>query len=169
MEVFAMTQKQEGALNKIISFLPDDFQESYREVAEYAVSLGYMPSLKGGGHYSDFTKSKVKRTILKIQTNPRFPYLEMKFYAIPTYSAFFQKAIDERLLTWNRLKYEARCFGCGKCDGTEGYKVNLSSGKQGFLCGFGLLPLPSFNTKNVTEVKEALKAQDAFFMKQISE
>ena len=53
-----MTQKQEGALNKIISVLPDDFRESYREVAEYAVSLGYMPSLKGGGHYSDFTKSE---------------------------------------------------------------------------------------------------------------
>jgi hypothetical protein len=165
-----MTQKQEEALNKIISALPDNCRESYREVAEYAVSLGYMPSLKGtSGNYLDFTKSRVKRTILKIQTNPQFPYFEMKFYAIPAYSAFFQRAVDERLLTWSRLKYEVRCFGCGKCDGTEGYKVTLIDGKQGFLCGFGLLPLPSFNAESVTEVKEALRVQDAFFMKQISE
>ena len=165
-----MTQKQEESLNKIISVLPDNCRNSYQEVAEYAVSLGYMPSLKGtNGNYLDFTKSRVKRTILKIQTNPKFPHLEMKFYAIPKYSAFFQRAVDERLLTWNRLKYEVRCFGCGKCDGTEGYTVTLIDGEQGFLCGFGLLPLPSFNTESVPEVKDALRVQDAFFMKQVSE
>lgn len=164
-----MTKKQEGALNTILSALPDTCRESCREVAEYAVSLGYMPSLKGtSGNYVDFTKSRIKRTILKIQTNPKFPYFEMKFYAIPAYSALFQRAVEERLLTWSRLKYEARCFGCGKCDGTEGYTVTQNDGNHGFLCGFGLLPLPSFGADNVPEVKEALRAQDAFFMKQAS-
>jgi hypothetical protein len=163
-----MTKKQEEALDKIISVLPDNVRESCREVACYAVSWGYMPSLKGTHkNYLDFTKIKTKRTILKIQTNPKFPCLEMKFYAIPAYSAFFQRAVDERLLTWNRLKYEVRCFGCGKCDGTDGYKVTLIDGKQGFLCGFGLLPLPLFSTENVTEVKEALRIQDAFFMEKL--
>ena len=92
-------------------------------------------------------------------------YLEMKFYAISEFSKFFQKAIDYRINTWNRLKYEFRCFGCGKCNGTEGYKITLPDGKKGFLCGFGLLPLPSLSEENVTEVKNALKLQNEYFIK----
>ena len=92
----------------------------------------------------------------------------MKFYAIPIYSGIFQKAIAERILTWNRFGYEMRCFGCGKCDGTQGYTFDFPDGKQGFLCGFGVLPLPEFCAENLQEVKEALKVQDEFFMERIS-
>jgi hypothetical protein len=161
-----MTEKQQNALSSIMTILPDDSQKSIKEIAEYAISLGYMPTIKGKNkNYLDFTNSKLKKTILKIQTNPKFPYLEIKFYAMPTFSAFFQKAIDYRIKTWNRLKYEFSCFGCGKCNGTEGYTVTLPDGKNGFLCGFGLLPLPSLSTENVTEVKEAIRLQNEFFMK----
>jgi len=165
-----MTNKQTDDFNKIISALPADCRESFREVAEYAISLGYLPAIKGvRKDYLDFSNSKLKRTILKVKTDPKFPpYLEMKFYAIPTYSSYFQKAVDDRLLTWNRLKYEARCFGCGKCDGTEGYTITFPDGKEGFLCGFGLLPLPSLDTGNIFEVKDALRLQDEFFRKQAS-
>ena len=165
-----MTKRQTDALNTIIAALPDESRTHFREVAECAISLGYMPSLKGARKdYADFTKSKVKRTILKINADPKFaPGLAMKFYAVPEYgtSAFFQKAVEDRHNTWKRMNYEARCFGCGKCDGTEGYKVALPDGKQGFLCGFGLLPLPPLNEANVAEVKDALKAQDKFFTDQ---
>jgi len=161
-----MTDKQKLALNTIISAIPDKDRESYREIAEYAVSLGYMPTLKGvRKDYCDFSNNKLKRTILKIQTNPKFPFLEMKFYAIPAYTSCFQRAVDYRLSTWNRLKYETRCFGCGKCDGTEGYTITMTDGKKGFLCGFGLLPLPSFSTDDIVDVKEALRIQDESFKK----
>ncbi|MDR1117239.1 MAG: hypothetical protein LBL09_03205 [Oscillospiraceae bacterium] len=164
-----MTSKQTDSFDKIISMLTEDCRESVREVAKYAVSLGYMPALKGSGkNYADFSNSKLNRTILKIQTNPKFPYLEIKFYAVAAYSAFFQKAIEYRLSTWNRLHYETRCFGCGKCDGTEGYMVTLPDGKEGFLCGFGLLPLPSFDAENIAEVREALRLQDEFFRGHVS-
>lgn len=166
-----MTQKQNDALNKIIAALPDDCQENFREIAEYAISLGYMPTVKGSSKdYADFSNSKLKRTILKIKAPaPKFPaYLEIKFYALPAFSAYFKKAIEDRILTWNRLKYEFRCFGCGKCNGTEGYAVTLPDGKKGFLCGFGLLPLPPLSVENMTEVKEALRLQDDFFKKQAS-
>jgi len=163
-----MTVKQEYALNKVLTALPNDCRDTFREIAEYAVSLGYMPKIMGKReNYADFSKAKLKRTILKINTNPKFPFLSMKFYALPAYSGIFQKAIDERLLTWNRLGYEARCFGCGKCSGTEGYIFTFPDGKQGFLCGFGVLPLPSFCDENISEVKEALRVQDEFFTKQI--
>jgi len=161
-----MTERQEYALKKVISILPDECRNAIQEIADYVISLGYMPRGKGE-NYVDFTKAKVKRTILKISTNPKFPFLSMKFYAMPKYSGIFQKAIDDRLLTWNRLKYETRCFGCGKCNGSEGYSITLADGKEGFLCGFGVLPLPSFNAENVIQVKEAIKAQDEFFTKQI--
>ena len=165
-----MTSKQADAFEKIISGLPDDCRDSFREVAEYAISLGYMPAIKGvRKDYLDFSNSKLKRTILKVKTDPKSPpYLEIKFYAIPAYSPYFQKAIDDRLFTWNRLKYEARCFTCGKCDGTEGYSVTLPDDQKGFLCGFGLLPLPPLSPGNIAEVKDALRLQDEFFKRQAS-
>lgn len=161
-----MTSKQADAFDKVFCVLPDDCRELYREIAEYAISLGYMPTVKGvRKDYLDFTNSKLNRTILKVQAaTPKFPpYIAIKFYASPNYSVYFQKAVDDRLSTWNRLNYEARCFGCGKCDGTEGYTVTLPDGKQGFLCGFGLLPLPPLNADNIAEIKVALKTQDEFF------
>jgi len=168
----AMTTKQADALHKVLSALPDDCREGFEEIAECAISLGYMPAIKGvRKDYLDFSNSKWKRTILKIQApTPKFPpYLAIKFYAVPAYSAYFQKAIDDRLSTWQRLHYEARCFGCGKCDGTEGCTVTLAEGKKGFLCGFGLLPLPPLDNENIAEVKEALKLQDEFFRERASE
>ena len=143
------------------------FEKSQNTQYRWGICLLYKGVRKD---YLDFSNSKWKRTILKVQAaTPKFPpCISIKFYAIPTYSLYFQKAIDDRLLTWNRLKYEARCFGCGKCDGMEGYTVTLPDGKKGFLCGFGLLPLPPLNAENIVEVKEALRLQDEFFKKQAS-
>jgi len=166
-----MTTKQMDAFNKVFSALPDNCRENFQDIAEYAISLGYMPTVKGvRKDYLDFSNSKLKRTILKIQApTPKFPpYLAMKFYASPVYSSYFQKALGDRLSTWSRLKYDARCFGCGKCDGTEGYMVTLPDGEKGFLCGFGLLPLPPLGNENIADVKGAMKLQDEFFRKQVS-
>ena len=147
-----MTEKQKSALEKIIMALPHDCRDSYREIAEYAVSLGYMPTLKGvRKDYADFTKAKIKKTILKISANPDYMWPAMKFYAQSAYTGIFQESIDERLAYWNKLGYEARCFGCGSCDGTQGYACTLPDGKQGFLCGYGLVPLPTFSCENVSE------------------
>ncbi len=160
-----MTEKQQTALQRILSALPDDCRRSYLEVAEYAISLGYMPVLKGvRKDYADFTKSSINRTILKINTDPRFRWPAIKFYALPSYTGVFKEAIDQRLVYWHKLGYEACCFSCGKCDGTHGYRCALPDGREGFLCGFGVIPLPTFNAGDVAEVKEALRIQDAFFM-----
>jgi len=160
-----MTEKHKYALNKIISSLPENLRETYKEIAEYAISLGYMPVIKGKNEtYVDFVKSKIKRTILKIDINPNLlPRLAIKFYALDTYSGIFEKAIDERILYWKKLGYKTQCFGCGKCDGTHGYKITLPDGEKGFLCGFGVLSLPTLNVENISEVKEALRIQDEYW------
>jgi hypothetical protein len=52
----------------------------------------------------------------------------------------------------------------GRCSEPQGYVFTLPDGKQGFICGFGILTLPSFTAENVPKIKEALKIQDRFFM-----
>ena len=176
LEVFyIMTGKQKDALEKILSALPNDCRDAFREVAEHAISLGYMPVTRGANAtYADFVKSKIKRTILKIDLNPIPPRLGMKFYAIPEYSGVFGKAIEERVKYCSKLNYEitAHCVGCmhsesGKCKRAQGYTFKFPDGKQGFLCGFCVISLPSFTAENVAEVKQALTLQDDYFMKQI--
>ena len=162
-----MTARQKNALDKIIAVLPDELRESYLEIAQYAVSLGYMPVIRGKREdYADFVNSKLKRTILKINTNPDFRWIAIKFYALHEYTGIFRQAIDARLAYWNKLGYDAHCFGCGKCDGTHGYPCALPDGRDGFLCGFGVVPLPAFRPENIPEVKAALKVQNEHFLKQ---
>ena len=170
-----MTEKQEYALDKIISKLPEENKQTFRDVAEYAISLGYMPVIKGNETYADFTKSKTKRTILKIYASYKPPCIGIKFYAIPEYGGVFKEALEASVKNHYRLNYEIKphCTGCmqrrnGRCNEPQGYTIVLPDGKQGFLCGFGIVPLLSFTVENVQEVKEALKLQDEFFMKQIS-
>ncbi|MCL1827541.1 MAG: hypothetical protein FWG20_05800 [Candidatus Cloacimonetes bacterium] len=162
-----MNEKQTYALNKIISDLPDDYKEAFREVAEYAISLGYKPVLKGSRNtYVDFIKSKVKKMIMKIDTDPKFPpRLAIKFFALNKYTGIFNDAIIFRIATWDRLGYKTKCGGCGHCDGTIGYKFSLHSGRNGFLCGNSVLDLPGFCADHIVAVKEALQVQDEFFMK----
>jgi len=52
-----------------------------------------MPVVKGTKTiYADFTKSKIKRTILKIDCTTTQPRLGMKFYALRNDSGIFQDA-----------------------------------------------------------------------------
>ena len=71
------------------------------------------------------------------------------------------------------MDFETRCFECenkcGLCDGTHGYSVALPDGKYGFFCGHDVVELPTFRAESIQEVKEALKIQDEFYLKQTSE
>ena len=172
-----MTEKQKVTLDKIINALPDNYRKTFREIAEYTISLGYTPVLKGTKkNYADFSKNKINRTILKIDAGPTPPRLAMKFYAFPEYTGVFHDAIEKSIMEHSRLKYEIKshCTGCmqrknGRCNEPEGYNISLPDGKQGFICGFGIMSLPSFSDENISEVKAALKAQDDYFIKHCSE
>lgn len=165
-----MTEKQNEALQKIITAIPVEYQDIYREIAEYAVSLGYMPLLKGAhGQYAVFSKPKINRTILKIVTSdPKAPdpFIEMRFFAnIPPYSPFFQKAIDDRIYVWN-FDCDHPCNNCGSCDGTQIYYSVYSDGTVRTLCGFtSLIYMPPVHAENVPEIKDALKKQDDYYRK----
>jgi hypothetical protein len=168
-----MTEKQKNALNKIITALPDNCRKSYLEIAEYAISLGYMPVLTGKHDDKlDFRKSKTKRTILSIRTKNNSRQIAMKFYALSDFVGVFKEALDARFDIENMRGFETRCFECGLkcglCDATHGYSITLPDGKYGFGCGHDVVSLPTFCTENIQEVKEALKIQDEFYLKQPS-
>ena len=167
-----MTEKQKNAFNKIISTLPDDCRESYLEIAEYAISLGYMPVLTGKNEDAvNFSKSKTKRTILRIKL-PR--QIAMSFYAFTEYKGVFKEALDGRYRGDNigsetrRFDCENKCGQCGYGAYGYGYSIPLPNGNYGFICGHCVLPLPIFSAENIQEVKEALKTQDEFYLKQIT-
>ena len=99
-----MTEKQEQIINNLIAAMPEDDRKTYREIAEYAVSLGYTPKAIGktGGAFDGaiFSKSKTNRTIIKIlpQYNEvidksGIPMLSVKFFAAPEYSEIFSQGI----------------------------------------------------------------------------
>jgi len=163
-----VTKKQKLALETTMAALPDGCREAFRKVAEFAVSLGYMPVLKGAKNtYADFTKSRIRRTILKIDTDPKFPpRLAAKFFAMPSYSGIFLEGIGHFVDLLLQHGHVSRCWGCGKCDGSQGYRYELPDGRKGFLCGNGLVSLPSFRAENVPEVVAALRAQDEYFVRQ---
>ena len=160
-----MTEKQKYALNKIITALPDNCRETFREVAEYAVLLGYMPKLNAKETYADFIKSKHGRTILKIDINAAPPRLALRFDALRVYSGIFQEAVENRV---NLLEgcswFTGNCHNCGKCDRTQGYSYELSDGRKGFFCGSGVIDMPLFGDEHIAEIKNALKTQDDYLM-----
>lgn len=163
-----MTEKKLAKIDKLISAISKDDQKPFREVAEYVVTLGYNPKLNGKETYADFIKSKHGKTIMKIDIDPRFPpRLAIRCDALPAWSGIFYKALEKRVDLLEGMGHTVRCWGCGKCDGTIGYAYSLTDGREGFLCGRGVIDLPTFSSENVAEVKEALKVQDDFLMSNI--
>jgi len=163
-----MTAKQKYAFDKVIGATSGDVQDAFREVAEYAISLGYMPKLNADETYADFIKSKVKRMLIKIDTDFKYPpRLAMNFFAISAYTGIFAEAIEYRTNLLTQLGHTPRCWGCKKCDGSRGYNYEPPDGRKIFLCGRGAIDIPSFGIENVTQIKDALKIQDEFFMNEI--
>ena len=154
--------------------MPEE-KETFREIAEYAISLGYLPKkLNKDGTYIAFSKSKVGRTIMKIMTGYNecidaqgIPCLYLTFYASNEYSELFHKGV-KKVIEHFGGKF-INCYGCGKCDGTQGYTYTYPDGKKVYKCGSELVELPPITSENVAEVKSLLKTQDEFFMQRLSE
>ena len=164
-----MTEKQKTALETIISALPDYSQGAFREIAEYAMSLGYTPKLNKKNTYADFIKSKHKKTIMKIDAAYQAPRLAVRFNALPVCTGIFQMAVEER------LKICGSYGSCKTCAGTFGDIYTLPNGKKVRICNAvidvysAVSSIPFFSAANIAEIKEALKLQDDFLMSQVDE
>ena len=152
-----MTEKARIKLENVISKFPAEYQELYRNIAEYVISLGYSPKVNAGETYADFVKSKHGKIIMKIECGYekppalKIPRINIRFDVLPNLSGMFEDAV---------LQFKkSHCPKCGKCNGTFGVKYTLSNEKEVYTCR-STIYMPSFDTNNLSEIKEVLKAQD---------
>jgi len=152
-----MTQKTGIKLENVISKFPKEHQELFRDIAEYVISLGYNPKVNAKETYADFVKSKHGKIILKIECGyekppaTKIPRLNIRFDVLPKLFGIFEDA----LLQFKK----SHCPKCGKCHGKFGLKYTLSNGNEVYTCR-STIYIPSFDTNNMPEIKEVLKAQD---------
>ncbi|MDF2984549.1 MAG: hypothetical protein K0R50_59 [Eubacterium sp.] len=112
-----VNEKSNQLLSSFISDLPENFRDIFKEIAEYSISLGYLPKRTKSKDFAiEFSKSKVKRTILKMVLHNDImkhgPELRLKFYANKDYSDIFKQGIQTVIEEFGG-KYTG-CYGCGR-------------------------------------------------------
>lgn len=163
-----INEKNAQILKNFILELPENYRDMFRDIAEYSISLGYTPKRTKSKDFAlDFSKNKVKRTIMKMEIHDNAirmnnPGLRLKFYANKEYSNIFKQGI-QRVVEEFDGKYTG-CYGCGKCKGElEGYTYTYDDGKEIFRCGGELISIHNFSAENIPEIKTLMRAQDEFF------
>jgi hypothetical protein len=164
-----MKEKSRLLIGELLTAIPAEYHEVYNELAEYAEILGYTPKRNKTKHLSiDFSKSKVKRTIMKFEVfdngiPSRPPGLRLKFYASGGYSDIFSDGI-RRVIEAHDGKYVG-CYGCGRCKGDlEGYTYVYPDGRKVFRCGGELIAVYNWNKGHIDEMKRLIKTQDDFWV-----
>ncbi|MHB1154372.1 MAG: hypothetical protein ACYCWE_14950 [Eubacteriales bacterium] len=167
-------EKIQTLIDDCVAKMAEERKPLFREIAAYAVELGYTPKLvrHAGGIANDltFTKSKAGRTLLKICPRQKLGKdwepggsLILAFFATPEYSEIFKKGVQIVIEHFDG-KYTG-CYGCGRCEGDEGYTFIYPDGKKVFRCGGELIALPPVGTDHIVEIKAMMKTQDAFYMR----
>jgi hypothetical protein len=168
-----MNEKQKLILAELLTGIDDPYHAIFLELAEYAVSLGYNP-VRNKTHdvTIDFRKNKIKKTIMKMEAREQkhdgyqfgernIPGLRLRFYASKNYSDIFKKGI-QRVIEDFDGRYTG-CYGCGRCDSTEGYTYVYPDGRKVFRCGSDLVSIFDFAKQDIPEIKLLMKNQADFY------
>lgn len=175
-------EKIKDIINTCIAKIDDNEQAVYREIAEYAVELGYTPKpIKNVHGLTDaivFTKNKIGKRICKISPPTPNPskgkelykegktILALSFFRTPTYSELFHRGVKEEIESLHG-NYTG-CYGCEIC--TTGYTYTYIDGQTRVVCGnYKLIELPPISADHVGEIKAMMKAQDDYWLKEIAE
>lgn len=177
MEISNMNEKHRVILNELLSNIDVKYNEMFLELAEYAISLGYNPVRNKTRDVTiDFRKNKVKKTILKMESKEQkhdgykynernIPGVRLRFFAAKEYSDIFKQGIQNVIEEYEG-KYTG-CYGCGRCDGTEGYNYMYPDGRQVYRCGSELISIFNFTEKDIPEIKKLLKIQDHYYIEKM--
>jgi hypothetical protein len=137
-------------------------QAVFSAIAQYAFRLGYKAKkdkAKSLGY--TFTHSKVKKLILRFSSSRGKPIIKLKFFASRHYSEFFQEALRATIEEYD-YKYTG-CYGCGNCNGTEGYRYMYPDGREYYRCGTELIELTEISSVPVPELLELLREQHDYY------
>ena len=156
-------------IDNFLAVIPAEYREMVNDLAEFSDSLGYTPKRNKVSLFSiDFSKSKIKRTVMKIEEcDPKIssgiPQLRLKFYANTIYSDVFKDSIKSVIEKFDG-KYTG-CYGCGRCkDEPEGYVYLYPDGRKIFRCGGELIPIQKWYEGHIDEIKQLIKTQDDFWL-----
>jgi len=150
-------------MEDLFAFLSDTEARVFKAIAVHANSLGYRPKRdKTAAPSYSFVHPKIRRHILRFTLNRGKPILKLKYYAAPEYSTFFHEAIRTTIEEYD-YRYTG-CYGCGKCDETEGYRYRYQDGREYFRCGTELIELTDIASLPLTETLNLLEKQHYFFL-----
>lgn len=172
-----MNEKQKMVMEELFDSMGDSHRAIFEELTEYAISLGYNP-VRNKTHdvTIDFRNNCLKKTIMKMEAQEqrhdgcrygerKYPGLRLRFYASNDYSELFRHGI-RRVIEEFDGKY-AGCYGCGRCDGTEGYTYVYPDGRQVYRCGSELISVFNFTEQDLPEIKKLLRHQAEYYEQRI--
>ena len=153
-----MTENQKKKIDDLISALPECDKALYRELAEYAVELGYSPSkAKTPNGPVDFSKNinNCFRKLCKISPpNPakqqENTIFALSFYTVTEYSDIFHECVKRAC---ESRKSRVGVNGCGSCKKCTGYTYTYPCGKKIMCCHDKLITLPVISGKYLVEIK----------------
>ncbi|MEM5774240.1 MAG: hypothetical protein AAGU05_04500, partial [Anaerolineaceae bacterium] len=58
------------------------------------------------------------------------------------------------------------CYGCGLCDGTQGYTYRYADGREYYRCGMELIEFTDLAGIPLDEMLALFKTQHAFYLNQ---
>ncbi|RPI88462.1 MAG: hypothetical protein EHM41_01195 [Chloroflexi bacterium] len=149
-------------MDDYFALLSADEKAIFTTIASYAFTLDYKAKRDKSKTLSyTFTHSNVKRLILRFSSSKGKPIIKLKFFASPYYSSFFQEAIRAVIEEYD-YKYTG-CYGCGKCNSTEGYRYKYPDGREYYRCGTELIELTDISNLPVPELLDLLKKQHDYY------
>lgn len=135
----------------------------FSAIADYAFSLGYKAKKdKTNSPGYTFTHCRVKKQILRFSLHRGKPIIRLKFFASNIYSSFFHEAIKFTIEEYN-FKYTG-CYGCGNCDGTQGYKYKYPDGREYYRCGTELIEISDIGSVPLEEILDLFKKQHDYYL-----
>lgn len=139
----------------------------FSTIAEYAFGLGYRARRdKTKDLNYSFLHRGVKPLILRFSILKGQPVVRLKFFAATQYSRFFEDALKATIEEYD-FRYTG-CYGCEKCDGSQGYTIRYPDGREYFRCGLELIELPGLGATELPELLDLFHQQHAFCLRKPS-
>ncbi len=169
-----MNDKHTAILTGLLDRIPPEYHRLFTELAEFAISLGYLPKRTPAKDVAiDFSNRRTRRTILKLEEKEQkhdgyrcgergIPGIRLKFFAAAEYSAIFRNGVKNVIEEFDG-KYTG-CYGCGDCGADhQGYNYQYPDGRTVFRCGRELISVFDFSAGSLDEMKSLLKKQAEYF------
>lgn len=138
----------------------------FSTIAQYAYGLGYKAKKDRTSAIGyTFTHRKIKKRILRFSIDKGKPILRIKFFASQHYTGFFHEAIRATIEEYD-YRYTG-CYGCGNCNGTEGYRYQYPDGREYYRCGSELIEISDVRNMPLGELLDLFKKQHDHYLRSV--